>query len=194
MTKFESIEKKLQEKIFPDLAKGRPDWDLEHTKAVVHHMKKLLDIHNGLDKLVLVAAAYAHDWGYSDLFTGKSELSLDDVREYKEKHMERGAELIKEFLESELTNQITKDQKDRIIHLVRVHDKLDELKDEDELVLMEADTLGGLDIDFVKPTFDKESNTRYIESVRSKRIPKFITPEAKDLVVELIQRRNSLYD
>jgi len=32
-------------------------------------------------------------------------------------------------------------KKDRILHLIKVHDDLDILRDKDEIILMEADTL-----------------------------------------------------
>ena len=44
---------------------------------------------------------------------------------------------------------------------------------------MEADTLGGLDTSFYKPTFSKESNERYMQNVLEKRFPKFITDYAE---------------
>jgi len=84
-------------------------------------------------------------------------------------------------------------QKKRCIHLVAVHDKLDKLKDNDEFVLMEADTLGGLDMNLIKPTFDFESNERYMRGVKEKRVPKFITNFSKETVKGLIQGRMDYY-
>jgi len=44
---------------------------------------------------------------------------------------------------------------------------------------MEADTLGGLDVTKVKPTYDKESNAPFMRSMRKKRFPLFITEYGK---------------
>lgn len=87
------LEKYLQKAIFPDLERGRPGWDKPHTEAVVHHMKKLLLNFDGekLDEYVLLIAAYAHDWGYSDLFGKGRSLSYSDVSEKKKAHMRLGA-------------------------------------------------------------------------------------------------------
>jgi hypothetical protein len=63
------------------------------------------------------------------------------------------------------------------------------LKDNDELVLMEADTLGGLDTDFVTPSWTKEQNAKYLEDVRNKRFPKFISPQGKHAFGECFKKR-----
>lgn len=188
------IEKTLQKTIFPDLEQGRPGWDLNHTKAVVHHTKLLLDFHKNLDPVVQIIAAYAHDWGYSELYRGRKKYTREEMKEYKQKHMAIGAKFIRDLMNTNAAfGDLTDKQRQRIEHLVNVHDKLDELKDEDEFVLMEADTFGALDSKFVVPTMTKESNERYIASVRRKRIPKFITPEAKVLVEELVEKRMERY-
>jgi hypothetical protein len=96
-------------------------------------------------------------------------------------------------LNDKIFSFLTDKQKKRCIHLVAVHDSLADLKDNDELVLMEADTLGGLDTSFVKPTFDFESNDKYMRGVKEKRVPKFITKFGKKAVKTLIQRRTDYY-
>ena len=58
---------------------------------------------------------------------------------------------------------------------------------------MEADTLGALDVSFVKPTFDFESNERYMKEVKEKRVPRFITEFGKSMVKKLIQQRADYY-
>ncbi|MEK7096975.1 MAG: hypothetical protein AAB859_01525 [Patescibacteria group bacterium] len=74
-----------------------------------------------------------------------------------------------------------------------IHDQLDKLSCIDELILMEADTLGGLDTDFVKPSFTKEENQRYMKSVEKNRRPLFITDYAKNKYVELFEKRSLYY-
>jgi len=76
---------------------------------------------------------------------------------------------------------------------VSVHDDLDNLTDADELLLMEADTLGMLDVERVKPTFDIDSNTRFLNKVQTKRIPKFMTDFGKKMVAKLVYDRQEYY-
>ncbi|WKZ29809.1 MAG: HD domain-containing protein [Candidatus Dojkabacteria bacterium] len=185
-----------QQIIFPELENGRPGWDKPHTESVVEHIKTIIT-HTpelNLDKDVLVIAAYAHDWGYAGLFKGGKPLSLSDVNNAKAAHMVIGAEKLEKLLNNEVFNFLSKDQKDRAVHLVRHHDSLFLLKETDELVLMEADTLGGLDVRKVKPTFDAESNRKYMENVKNYRRTKFITEYGKELFKGLYREREEYYN
>ena len=164
-------EKVLQETIFPDLHQGRQDWDLPHTKAVVYWMKKICSSHPELEKKVLVAAAYAHDWGYVHAFS--SSPSYQQIAKMKERHMEIGAELIRKLLIERLSAVFSQKQIKRVAHLVSVHDKLSQVVDQDEIALVEADTLGALDVERVKPTFSLIDNNKYLEEVAKKRRPLF---------------------
>jgi len=95
----------------------------------------------------------------------------------KTAHMFEGARLAVEFLKRpEIQPFYTLEQIDRIVHLVLVHDKIEELQDLEEIALMEADTLGAIDIDRVKPTFDKENAEKYINNdLTLRRFPRFLT-------------------
>ena len=66
MITLEKLEKYLQDKVFPKLEAGRPDWDKPHTQAVVDHLKNILQNSPklNLDEHVLLIAAYTHDLGY----------------------------------------------------------------------------------------------------------------------------------
>ncbi len=193
---MKKIEKFLINEIFPDLERGRANFDKPHTVAVVYWLKQILKRNSelNLDETVLLIAAYAHDWGYADLFAKGQKLKYDDVKNAKVTHMEVGAEKVNELLKNEVFSSLTDKQKARCIHLVRVHDKLDNLKDSDELVLMEADTLGGLDISRVEPTFNVESNNKYIFEVKRRRVPRFITEFGKETVGMLVQKRAEHYN
>ncbi|NCO12286.1 MAG: hypothetical protein COZ34_04450 [Candidatus Pacebacteria bacterium CG_4_10_14_3_um_filter_34_15] len=58
---------------------------------------------------------------------------------------------------------------------------------------MEADTLGMLDISFVKSTFSKNNNNTFMKKgIKGLRLPKFIHEEAKQIAKELIEKRNKL--
>jgi hypothetical protein len=103
-----------------------------------------------------------------------------DVADAKEKHMTAGAKKLKDLLKDPFFNPLLQKQKNRAIHLVKMHDKLDQLKDIDELILMEADSLGGLDVEHVTFSFDKESKAKFLKNSREKRLPKFITDWGKE--------------
>jgi len=197
-----SEEKVLREVILPELKEGRPDFDLAHTEAVVVWMKRLLESlgfgptkgeknDSAIDARVMVTAAYAHDWGYVGLFPDGA--NYDQVQAMKPKHMEKGAEKIEKLLKEKLSDGYTNNQIDRVAHLVRVHDKLEVVSDEDELLLVEADTLGALDADLVTPTFSKADNQRYVVELERKRRPLFIHKAAVKAYDELLIKRINFY-
>lgn len=192
----QEIEAFLQQAIFPELEQGRPDWDKPHTIAVVYYLKEIIRLspHYKVDFIVLLVSAYAHDWGYAGLFEKGKELVLQDILSMKELHMKIGVEKVTKLLQDSFFSFLSTQQKERIIHLVGVHDKLAEIKDTDERILVEADTLGGLDTDRIKPFTDKESSDRYIRGVEKKRIPLFITDYGKKTVAMLIEKRKNYYN
>ena len=190
-----AIEKHLKKCILPDLERGRANYDKAHTVAVVYWLKEILNHHtyNG-NSLVLLIAAYAHDWGYADLFIkSNGVVQLNDVLAAKKQHMIVGAEKLQALLQGDVFSALSDEEKKRCVHLVSVHDDLDNLTDADELLLMEADTLGMLDVERVKPTFDIDSNTRFLNKVQTKRIPKFMTDFGKKMVAKLVYDRQEYY-
>jgi hypothetical protein len=189
------LETYLQDKIFPELEKGRPDFDRPHTESVVFYLKEILKNTPNLsvDFIVLLISAYAHDWGYAGLFKNGKVLRLQDIMNMKELHAEKGVEKVTELLKDDFFVFLTDQQKERIMHLVGIHDRLKLLKDVDELVLMEADTLGGLDTDKIKPTVDNKSNEKFLRGVKELRMPLFITDYGKQKVKELIEKRKDYY-
>lgn len=191
-----NYEKFLQEHVFPELEAGRPGWDKPHTESVVEYVKSIIDASPELklDRDVLVIAAYAHDWGYAGLFAGTPRAEFDDIVKAKGEHMVIGAQKIKNLLEESVFDFLKLEQKERIVHLVGIHDNLESLRDSDEFVLMEADTLGGLDTSRVKPSFDNASNEKYLVGVRKRRLPIFITKYGKDHFEELFTKRQKFYE
>lgn len=190
-----TLEQAIQDAVFPLLVKGRPNWDLPHTKNVVKYIKELL-AHNpqlDVDHTVLLIAAYAHDIGYMGLFDTSSARNLQKILDKKAEHMLRGAEMLTKILTSPQFDTLTSIQKARAIHLVRVHDALKQLKDTDELLLMEADTLGGLDTSGTKPFEDPTSGIRYLKGVNHARRPRFITKYGKQLFDKLFRERQKDY-
>jgi HD superfamily phosphodiesterase len=190
------LEKYLKDKVLPDLKKSRGGFDEIHTLEVVDWLKQIIE-HNpnlNLDKDVLLIASYAHDWGYSDIFSERETMQFEKVENAKQLHMELGAEKLRIFLKDAFFSFLTDEQKQRCIHLVAVHDKKFELKDVDELVLMEADMLSSLDINTDKPIFDAESNKKFMEAMLTTRIPKFITEFSKKEAKKLVKAREYYYE
>ncbi len=190
-----NLETYLEEKILPDLEKSRGGFDKIHTQEVVAWLKQIMG-HNPelkLDEEVLIIAAYAHDWGYSAIFKEGQVMNFEIIEKAKKLHMELGAKKIKELLCDDFFSFLTDVQKSRCIHLVAVHDKKFEIKDIDELVLMEADMLSALDVNSSKPVLDAESNERFMEAIFTTRIPKFITSFSKNKAKKLIQKRENYF-
>ncbi|MFA6410489.1 MAG: HD domain-containing protein [Candidatus Buchananbacteria bacterium] len=197
MTKLNKskLEAYLKKKILPDLEKGRPNWDKPHTLEVVAYIKRIIKNTPNLkvDKAVLIIAAYAHDWGYVGLFDQNQPADFENVKNAKPKHMVIGAKKLSKLLADKFFSFLTKAQKQRCVHLVAIHDQPAKLKAIDELVLMEADMLSGLNVKSVKPTFDFASNKKFIHEVKTLRIPKFINQYSKKEAKKLIRERLNYY-
>jgi hypothetical protein len=193
----EQVEKKLQNKILPDLEKGRKGFDLPHTQAVVYWMKFLIEqlADKNLDPLVLITTAYAHDWGYIGLFDGVTDRTLKEINKRKPLHMQRGAEMIEKFLREELSEFFSEAQILRVAHLVRIHDLVEAVHEEDEVLIMEADTLGMLDADRVKPTFSKEDNDVFIhDQIFNRRFLHFKHEIAEKIGQDVVKKRIHFYE
>ena len=194
----EGVEKFLKEQIFPDLEKGRPEFDKPHTQAVVTKLKDILyNVPNlQVDRAVLIIVAYAHDWGYSELFEGGKPVQLKEMADAKIAHMDFGAQKLEELLKDDFFNYLTGTQKERAVYLVRVHDR-DEVwpgADDDVRIFVEADTLGVLDVNLVKPTFNRKSNQIWIDkTVKPKRMQAFLTDYSKKEAERLIEKREEYY-
>ena len=190
-----NLEEYLKEMILPDLEKSRGGFDKIHTLEVVTWLKQIIN-HNPelkLDETVLIIAAYAHDWGYADIFRDGQVMNFEIIENAKKLHMELGAKKIEKLLEDNYFSFLTDTQKSRCIHLVAVHDKKFEIKDIDEIILMEADMLSSLDVSPGKPALDVESNKKFMEAMLMTRIPKFITEFSKKEAKKLIQAREKYF-
>jgi hypothetical protein len=191
------IERILRQVILKDLAnKGRPHWDKPHTEAVVYWMKYLLKKINKpeLNSKVLITAAYAHDWGYANLFEQKKPITIDQALSQKDLHMKKGVEMIERLVYQRLSSYFTEAEILRLTHLISIHDYVDQLQDEDELLLMECDALGMIDTERVNPTLSKEDSERLMKnSINKKRLPQFMHQEAKSIAQDLIKKREKFY-
>lgn len=168
------------------LENGRENWDIPHTRAVVFYAEKLAEA-AGLDVLVFITAAWFHDVGYYGQFEGADSSQYADIKDKKALHMEIGAKMAREFLESPaLVDRYTPEQIEQVVHLIEIHDNLRALTSFEEFVFMEADTLGAIDLSRVIPTFDKENGLKYIESLKTRRMPGFVSELGKRYLSELL--------
>lgn len=179
-------EQYLIDTVLPQLREGRADWDEPHTKKVVHYVKKIVqnNLDRGLDLDVLVVVAYLHDYGYRYFF--------DELKEGptggrpKKEHANKSAEYWITIRNNPVFDGFGQDQKDRIEHLIRVHDEIEVLDDIDELVFMEADTLGAIAMPSnVDPQSMQYRN--YIARVKERRLPRFITDYSKEKAGEIFE-------
>jgi putative nucleotidyltransferase with HDIG domain len=172
----------------PFLELGRGGWDLAHTKAVVYYAG-LLAKEEDQDIQVLQVTAWLHDIGYFGQFSEGEGGNYKVVKDKKKIHMLIGAEKSREFLErDEIKDLLTTAQKERIIHLVGIHDDLERLVDPDEIVFMEADTLGAIDLSRVTPSFDKNGLKNYIAGLKERRGPRFRTNLGTTILSQLLPR------
>jgi hypothetical protein len=192
---LDNLEEYLKEKILPDLEKSRGGFDKIHTLEAVAWLKQIISYNPELkiDETVLLISAYAHDWGYSGIFKEGQVMSIEIVENAKKLHMELGAKKIETLLMDDFFSFLNDTQKARCIHLVAVHDKKFEIKDTDELILMEADMLSSLQISPGKPIYDAESNKKFMGSMLATRIPKFITEFSRNEAKRLIKIREDYY-
>jgi hypothetical protein len=194
------VENYIKSQIFSDLEQGRPNFDLKHTEAVVHNMKEIIGNISPLQLLedVLIISAYAHDWGYADLYRGGypiPEYGSSGVKEFKRLHMEIGAKKVETLLKNPFFDYLSKSEKERIVHLVHVHDIIDgSLANEDELTLIEADTLGALDVTIMTPTMDRQTNAKWMVDCRNIRFTKFTHDFSKQKFEKLYDLRMKYYE
>lgn len=172
-------EQYLLDTIVPDLERGRPGWDKPHTLKVVEYVKAICDAYDNpddLDRDVLIIAAYLHDYGYM-YFLDELGAGGPTTGSAKQKHATKSAEKWLEIQDNPVFAFMSSAQKSRTEHLIRVHDEVYDLQDTDELVLMEADTLGALgtssDVDSASDKYQY-----YLRATQDKRISRFITPYA----------------
>ena len=130
----ETLEKKLISNVMPILEKCRPGWDKHHTLAVVYWMKELIKKEGG-DAKILITASYLHDVGYFNLIKNYPYKYDEMMEKPKQNHGKRGVGIARGILQNLGGYSIL--EKEEILHLVEIHDDLDELKTYNELLLFE---------------------------------------------------------
>lgn len=149
--------------------RNRNNFDIRHTLSAIIWGLDLSQKHNQLinggniqgekvDPVLISLALTLHDIGYDGLFDS-NDLTIEEIGTEKTMHMTNGAKFAKGFLVNIF--KLTDDQKQRITHLVLVHDNSD-LKDPDELIVMQADGMAAIDIRRVDSSFDLKSATTHV--------------------------------
>lgn len=169
------IEKKLLS-LVKDIFVNNP-WDFKHTLSTVKAMKEIAGA-EWANERILLTVMYLHDIGYAGKL--KENYTLGERISVKKEHMNLGAKKASEILEK---LKFSSEEKEKIIHLISVHDKLDELSTRDELLVLEADSLGQIDPS-VGNNFGEEEFAKYVKIFEEKRVPKFITRTGKKLLLE----------
>ncbi len=179
------MSEELEEKVFVEakkyLDKGRANWDLNHTLAAVYWMKKLLEVEDG-DTKILVTAMYLHDVGYSNL---SKNWDYSVMSNFKELHMERGMEIAKNILDD---LDFLDSEKEEIIRLIGIHDKLSELSSFNELLVMEADSLAQIDLERVSHDSNYGNLLIFLDSFKKKRAVRFFSETGKKYLSELLPK------
>ena len=182
-----NLQKEIQAYAESFLNQGRFDWDLPHTKSVVHYALELAREGN-LDLLTMFTAAWFHDIGYHGLFEdGKQSSDLNKIQDRKAHHMVIGAEYARQFLSKEnILPEYTEAQIQEICHLIAVHDNVEDVLTPNEIAIMEADTLGAIDISRVTPTFDFANYQKYKEGSLARRIVQFRSEKGREYLEQLL--------
>ena len=176
-------EDKIKKESLSYLKRGRPGWDIPHTLACVHWIKELIKVEGGNPK-VLVPAMYFHDIGYIELMT--ESLDLRKNMDMKEEHMKRGAVIAKKILDK--IGGFSREEIERICSLVSIHDIYEKINDFDSQLIYEADGLGQIDRERVKPTYSKDDAEIFLRDFQNKRGKRFKTNAGKRIYGELIIR------
>ena len=179
------LEQKLKFEVLKYLEKGRPNWDVPHTLDCVYWMKKLLRHEKGNPR-ILIPAIYLHDIGSAGLFN-ENNIDFESQQKLKKEQMKRSATLSEKILNK--IGGFSKEEIEKIVHLVEVHDDLGKLKTHDELIILEADSLGQINTDKIKPiNFSKSDYLKFLDFFEKERVSRFKTKTGKEFLNKLLPR------
>ena len=181
------LEERVKSAALNFLERGKAGWDVPHTLACVHWMKELLKYEKGNPK-ILIPAIYLHDVGYPKL---TEDYGLVDYKEATANHMIIGEKIARSILRE--TPEFDGKEIREITHLIRIHDDLDEIKTHNEQLIFEADSLGQIDVDRVKPTFSREDYVTWLDSFERERVPKFKTQRGKQILNKLLPKAKAYF-
>lgn len=154
----------------------RPQFDAPHARAATLWMLEILEglkenggLPDGIDPVVLLTAIRLHDIGYAGLFKSGILADQSAVLDQKQHHMLRGSWRVRDFLELFAYAFLTPAQIEEVVFLVRIHDELDQVATLGELLIVEADTLGMLDVALVEPTYHGEDALKFLSAQKTER-------------------------
>ncbi len=176
-----TLNKENEEKLINKLQEffEKDDWNYPHSLKTAKYMKKICEEKNANEK-ILVTAAYLHDIGYAGLI--RKDYTLDERIKAKKEHMEKGAEKAEEILKE---FDYSQEEINEIKRLIKIHDKLKELKNRNDFLLAEADSLGGL-ATRENSSFNEKEIQRYLQIFKKIRIPLIKTNFGRKEVQKLL--------
>ena len=176
------IEEQIKNEAMKYLVKGRVGYDAPHTLAAVHYMRELIKNEGG-DERILVTTMYLHDLGYPELKPG---YTIHDVKKTKKEHPTLSVKRAREVLEK--INDFTTIEIEKILFLILHHDDLEGIDTHDQQLVFEADNLGKIDPDRVKPSFKKDNCLIFLKHFKEKRMPLFKTKTGKAILNKLLPK------
>ncbi|HNV96931.1 MAG TPA: HD domain-containing protein [bacterium] len=179
--------KQLKKEVLNILQNGRPDWDIPHTLTSVYYIKKLLKKEGGNAK-ILITTMYLHDIGYS--WVRRDLNKRDNVIKSKLDHMKNGVIFGRQILDK---LNYADDEKKQILHLIGIHDNLNDIFDTNKQLVFEADSLAQIDTKRAKSNLNNEDRIKFINGFEEKRLPKFKTKTGIKLVGKLFKRAKKFY-
>ncbi|MFC1666172.1 HD domain-containing protein [Nanoarchaeota archaeon] len=173
------------------MEKSRPDWNVPHFYTAIFYMEKLIEKEGGNPK-ILLPAIELHDIGYGCGEFLSKKYTFEDNQKVRKKHMIIGAKKSKEILEN--LDYFTNKEINKISYLISIHDNLKEINSHEAQLVFEADSLAQIDVEKVKPNFDKENLLIFLEDFKEKRVPLFKTKTGKNYLKILLPKIKSYYD
>lgn len=139
-------------------------------------IKKLIKLEGGNEK-ILIPAAYLHDIGYDELPLGYNHRQCLKLKKKKD-HGEIGAELAKKYLP----------EINRIVYLIKNHNKHSNIKEMDRQLIMEADGFAQIDWYNCRPSYDKKNTELFLATSFKNRIKYIKTESGKKILEKLLTK------
>ncbi len=174
------IENKIKAKVIKILEKNRPNWNIPHTLDAVKWMRLLIKAEGGNER-ILIPAIYLHDTGYPIL---KKGYSYKEMMASKPGHSEIAAKNTPSILKNLNFKQ---DEIVRIAHLVEIHAKHDLIKEHNEQLIFEADSLAQINYNEVPPSFNKDDTIKFLKYFKKQRVPMIKTKTGVKLIKKLLK-------
>lgn len=171
-------ENQIKQEAEKHLLRCRPgDWN--HAKRVVYWVKELGE--NREDLLLIIVAGYIHDIGWEGLVT-KEKITLNELLELEDSANANSETFATNFLKG---LDFSSENIDTINRLIRAADN-HESSQEDEAIIVDADSLSKLTIDHLKEKFEKSEWMKMHDLWAGKFLERVKTEKAKSLYPKLL--------